>query len=191
MKSWGRLLLCGIVGGVIGSGGAIWSVRAGSLGMQTAIGPWQTGRDFGTARASPYIRAVVALRGLLALPAHEARYYTAATDSAGRPLDGNCRYRIEGGALPAAWWSLTLYDPAGYLVDNSAGIHAIGSAGLPPAEAVHWTVTMAPDRQPGHWLPTGRARRVQLTLRAYLPQDGGTGDLTTAQLPVITREGCA
>ncbi len=191
MRSWARLLICGVAGVVIGSGAAVWSVRAGSLGMQQAIGPWMTGRDFGTADASAYTRAVVALRGLLALPAHEARYYTAATDDAGRPLDGACRYRMTGGALPAKWWSVTLYDPEGYLVSNPADIYSIGSASLPPAEGAHWAVAIAPSRQAGRWLPSGGVHRFQLTLRAYLPQDGGKGDLTRAQLPVIAREGCA
>lgn len=191
MTNWARLLIGGVAGIVIGSGAAIWSVRSGSLGAQNAIGPWFTGRDFGTASASAHTRALVALRGLLALPASEARYYTAAVDDAGRPLMGNCRYTVSGGALPAKWWSLTLYDRAGYLVPNAANIHAIGSASLPPAEAARWTVAIAPDAQPGRWLPTGGSAPFELTLRAYLPADRGKGDLTRAQLPRIKRERCA
>lgn len=191
MKAGARLLICGAIGLLVGSGSAIWSVRAGALDGGERAGPWYTGRDFGTARANPYVRAVVALRGLLALPASEARYYTAATDDAGQPLDGRCRYRITGGALPTRWWSLTLYDRAGYLVPNAAGIYSLGSASLPAAEASRWTVFAAPDRQPGHWLPTARIARFELTLRAYLPADGGTGNFTAAQLPSITRESCA
>ncbi|MBY0521327.1 MAG: DUF1214 domain-containing protein [Sphingomonas sp.] len=191
MRSWARLLICGTAGIVLGAGAALWSVRAGSLGMRTTIGPWTTGRDFGTAAASAHTRAVVALGGLLALPAHEARYYTAADDDAGRPLDGRCRYRVSGGAIPAKWWSLTLYDNAGYLVPNSAGRYSVGSIGLSPVDAARWTVVVAPEAQPGRWLPTGRAGRFQLTLRAYLPADGGTGDLVPGQLPRIVREDCA
>ncbi|OYY72485.1 DUF1214 domain-containing protein [Sphingomonas sp. 28-63-12] len=191
MKSWARLLIGGVAGVLIGGAAAIGSVRAGSLGAQNAIGPWMTGSDFGTAAASPYTRAVVALRGLLALPASEARYYTATTDNDGRPLDGACRYRITGGALPAKWWSLTFYDPAGYLVPNRAGIYSVGSVSLGVAEAARWTVIVAPDQQPGRWLPSGGAGRFDLTLRAYLPADGGMGDFTRRQLPQIVREACA
>ncbi len=191
MRSWARLLVCGLGGALIGSGTAVWSVRAGSLGMQNAIGPWMTGRDFGTAEASAYTRAVVALRGLLALPAREARYYTAAADDAGRPLDGKCRYRLSGGAMPARWWSVTLYDPEGYLVPNQAGIYSVGSASLSQAEQARWSIEIAAQRQSGRWLPSGGAHRFQLTLRTYLPADGGSGDLSRAQLPTIEREGCA
>ncbi len=127
---------------------------------------------------------------LLALPATEARYYTAAVDDAGRPLEGRCTYAINGGGLPGRWWSLTLYDRAGYLVANQPGIYSVGSAGLPSSEQAHWTVVASPDKQPGHWLPTGGIDRFELTLRAYLPDDGGKGNFTQAQLPSIVREAC-
>ncbi|OYY66387.1 DUF1214 domain-containing protein [Sphingomonas sp. 28-62-11] len=191
MKNWARLLIGGVAGVLIGSGAAIWTVRAGSLGAQNAIGPWYTGRDFGSEAASGYTRAVVALRGLLALPASEVRYYTAATDDAGQPLTGNCTYTLTGGALPAKWWSVTLYDRAGYLVPNPAEIYSVGSASLSPAEAARWAVTIAPTKQPGRWLPTGNPAPFELTMRAYLPADRGKGDFTRAQLPQIKRERCA
>jgi hypothetical protein len=191
VRPWARYLVCSVAGLLIGCGGAIWSVRAGALGSTDKIGAWTTGRDYGTAQASAHTRAVVALRGLLALPASEARYYNAATDDAGRALEGRCRYRIDGVGLPAKWWSLTLYDPAGYLVANQPGIYSVGSAGLLAPEQAHWSVIVARDPQPGHWLPTGKIGRFELTLRSYLPEDGGKGNFTRAQLPRITRETCA
>ena len=191
MKRWMRYLICGFLGVLIGAGSAAWSIRIGALGSNQKIGAWTTGKDFGTAQASAYTRAVVALRGLLALPATEARYYNAAVDSAGHQLEGRCRYRVAGVGLPAKWWSLTLYDRDGYLVANRPGIYSFGSAGLPSAEQAHWAVTIAPDQQPDHWLPTGHAAHFELTLRAYLPDDGGKGNFTKDQLPTITREDCA
>ena len=190
MRPWARYVVCGIAGLAIGTGSAVVSVRAGALGANQAIGPWATGKDFGTAKASAYTRAVVALYGLLALPATEARYYTATTDDGGQPLDAKCRYRVSGGTLATKWWSLTLYDPAGYLVDNQPGIYSVGSVALPAPEQANWTVVVAPTVQPGHWLPSGGKGRFALTLRAYLPSDGGRGNFTVAQLPHIMREGC-
>ena len=191
MKRWMRYLICGVLGVLIGAGGAAWSIRIGALGSAQKIGAWTTGKDYGTAEASAYTRAVVALRGLLALPATEARYYNAAVDSKGRRLEGRCRYQVVGGGLPTKWWSLTLYDSEGYLVANQPGLYSIGSAGLPSAEQGRWSVTIAPDQQPDHWLPTGRVAHFELTLRAYLPDDGGNGNFTRDQLPAITREDCA
>jgi hypothetical protein len=190
MRPWGRYLACTLAGLAIGCGGALAAVKAGALGANAPIGAWTTGRDFGTARASAYTRAVVALYGLLALPASEARYYTAMVDDAGQPLDGRCRYRVTGGALPAAWWSLTLYDKAGYLVANPAGIYSVGSLGLPAGEQANWSVLVGPQPRQGHWLPSDPASSFALTLRAYLPNDGGRGNLTAAELPHIVREGC-
>lgn len=191
MKLWARMAICGLAGLVAGGAASIASVRQGTLDAQSAIGPWMTGRDFGTAAASSYTRAIVALRGLLALPATEARYYTASTDDAGELLRGTCRYRVSGSALPAKWWSLTLYDKAGYLVPNRAGIYSVGSASLAPTEVAAWTIIIAPEQQPGRWLPTGGAAPFELTLRTYLPDGGGKTDFTRGQLPRIVRESCA
>src|SRR4051812_3300826 len=134
MRPWMRYLICGVLGVLIGAGGAVWSIRIGALGSADTMGAWTTGKDFGSAQASAYTRAVVALRGLLALPASEARYYNAAVDSEGHSLEGRCRYRVLGSGLPTRWWSLTLYDTKGYLVANQPGIYSVNSAGMPSAE---------------------------------------------------------
>jgi len=183
-------VVCAMVGIVAGILLAVHSVSSGVFGSQTAIGPWTTGSDFGTADASAKTRAVVARRGLLALPASEARYYNAAVDDSGQALNGHCRYRISGGALPARWWSLTVYDGDGYLVKNDPGVYSIGSAALRPDEQVRWNVAVAPNKQPGNWLPSGNIDHFELTLRVYLPADGGSGNLERTQLPAITREAC-
>jgi hypothetical protein len=190
VKSWARYLICGLAGAAIGVGAAVYSVRAGAFGSSVRIGPWATGSDFGTAEAGAYTRAVVALRGLLALPAREARYYTASQDDSGRPLDGRCAYRIRGGEADGAWWSLTLYGRDGFLVRNPANIWSVGSAALPPAERQGWAITASPDRRPGHWLPTGSIDRFELTLRIYLPGDGGRANLPRERLPGIERLDC-
>ncbi len=191
MKAWARYLICAVAGIAAGAGFAVYSVRAGAFGSSVRIGPWTTGTDFGVAEAGAYTRATVALRGLLALPAREARYYTAAADDEGRPLDGRCRYRITGGEAGGAWWSLTLYGTDGFLVANSANIWSVGSAAMPAAERKNWTIFAAPKPQPGRWLPTGGIHRFELTLRSYLPEDGGGANLPRERLPRIERQSCS
>lgn len=191
MRRWVRYLICGLAGAALGIAAGVYSVRAGAFGSSDRIGPWATGMDFGTAETGAYTRAVVALRGLLALPASEARYYTAAEDDAGRPLDGRCTYRIRGGEQGGAWWSLTLYGRDGFLVANSANIWSVGSAALPPAERRGWTIIASPDRSAGHWLPTGGIDRFELTLRVYLPEDEGRSNPPADRLPRIARIDCA
>ena len=190
MKPWARFAVTIVAGIALGLGAAVAGVKSRALGSDTRIGAWSTGKDFGSAQAGPLTRAVVAVKGLLALPASEARYYTATVDDAARPLDGRCSYRVTGGALPARWWSLTLYGADNFLVKNDADIFSVASMALSPAEAGGWTIAVAPDRTAGHWLPTGRAARFDLTLRSYLPADGGRGDLTATQLPKIERIAC-
>lgn len=211
MRTALRYVVAIVLGLVIGTAVAVRTVRAGALGSNVAIGPWQTGLDFGTADASAKTRAIVALRGLLALPAREARYYTAATDDAGQSLDGRCRYRVSGGTLPGRWWSLTLYDRDGYLVANPAGRYSVESSTVAPvavggaggdarvlaaifSSERGWTVSVAPTpmttRARINWLPTGAIDRFELTLRTYLPPDGGVGNPPRSALPSIVKEGC-
>lgn len=188
MRPWARYLIGLIVGLAAGAAYAVHTVRKGAMGSTVLIGPWTTATDLGTARQSAKTRAVVALNGLLALPAREARYYNAAVDDAGRPLDGRCRYRVTGGKLPGRWWSLTLYDAAGYLA--GPGPYSIESAAIPAAEAARWTVIVSPDRQEAHWLPTAGLDRFALTLRTYLPENAGRTSPARDQLPGIRREAC-
>ncbi len=194
-RTWFPYLLLVVVGLVAGFVYAVHSVRSGALGSGERIGAWETGRDFGTADQSASTRAIVALRGLLALPAAEARYYTARVDDAGRPLTANCTYRLTGGRLAAQFWTVTLYDADGYLVPNDAKVFSVGNMAMSPAEQSRWTILASPTQQPGRWLPTGgeagKTDPIALTLRAYLPADGGKGNFAAAELPPIRRETCA
>lgn len=215
MRTALRYLLTSVMGLAAGIGLAVQTVRAGALGSNVQIGPWATGLDFGTSDASAKTRAVVARRGLLALPAKEARYYTAATDDAGQPLDGRCRYRVAGGVIPGRWWSLTLYDRQGYLVKNQANRFSVQSSEVAHytpgvaaddqserAQAVRaifaaeqrWAIQVAPTPPPASaqasWLPTGGIERFELTLRIYLPADEGRSNPPRAMLPSIIKEAC-
>lgn len=186
VRSLLRYILTVLLGAALGIGWAVHTVRAGAFASNIRIGPWQTGRDFGTADASARTRAIVALSGLLALPAKEARYYTAITDDTGQSLDGRCRYRVIGGRLPGRWWSLTLYDRAGYLV--GPGPYSVESAAVRQSD--HWSIAVAPHPAGETTLPTTGSTSFALTLRLYLPDDGGRGDPPLAILPHIVKEGC-
>ncbi|MBX9662427.1 DUF1214 domain-containing protein [Novosphingobium sp.] len=185
--TWLGLIVLGLA---LGIGLAVWQIRSSGLGNDVRVGPWSTGRDVGTANADIKTRAIVALRGLLALPAREARYFTAATDSAGAPLSGKCRYALSGGAIEARWWSVTLYDRGGWLIANRWNRHSVGSARIPAGETDKWTVLIGPDEQPGLWIPTGGDGPFELTLRAYRPQGLMARDPARISLPTITRREC-
>jgi len=179
MRVWLRYAVAGFAGLLLGGGAAALSVRAAAFSGDEQIGPWVSGGDFGSARGSARTRAIVALTGLLALPAREARYYTAARDDRDRWLDGRCRYRVSGGPMPGTWWSLTAYAD-NYLIPNPAHLYSISSA---QAGRGRWSAIVGPVPAPGLWIPTGGAKRFDLTLRVYLPSG-------TPAMPRIEQIGC-
>ena len=60
MAPWARYVICGVAGLALGAGAAVQRVRSGAFGASIAIGPWTTGKDFGTTVADAYTRATVA-----------------------------------------------------------------------------------------------------------------------------------
>ena len=190
MKSWQRYTLCialGVVGGVTF---AVHQVRGGLAAATITNGAWTTGKTFGTAAADPLTRARVALGGLLALPAREAMYFTAKVDDDGKPLDGRCTYLVSGGKLDGRWWSVTLYEGAGWLVKNTANRWSIPAHAATLHDDGTWSFTVSPDEQPGAWLPTGGVEAFDLTLRLYHPSAAVQAAPEKALLPTIQQQGC-
>ena len=91
-------------------------------------GNWVTS-DVGVYGTQYLRRARVAKFGLGALPPEDARYARARVDADGAPLNGSHRYvlRFERGQFPPvnAFWSVTVYGPDRYFVDNPIGRYAI------------------------------------------------------------------
>ena len=191
MRTFFKWLAVIFIGIALGTGLAVWQIRSSGLGDDIRIGPWSTGRDIGTADADMKTRAIVALRGLLALPKQEARYFTATTDSAGAPLDGKCSYTLSGGTIEARWWSVTLYDRQGWLIANRWNRHSIGSARIPAEQAGSWSFIVAPGGAEGLWIPTATDGPFELTLRAYRPSGTLASDPAQVTMPAITKGECA
>jgi len=127
MKLALRIRLSLILGIATGLGATWFSLRAGTSAFEERRGSWITSHDFGSADASDRARSIVALRGLMALPAREAIYFNAATDSEGRVLDGGCRYRVAGPPLAARWWSMTAYGTDSHLISNPDYAYSSGA----------------------------------------------------------------
>jgi hypothetical protein len=86
MRAFLKWLGIVLVGLAVGTGVAIWQIRNSGMGEDISIGPWTTGRDIGTETTDLKTRAAVALRGLLALPKEEARYFTTRRSAAFRQM---------------------------------------------------------------------------------------------------------
>lgn len=191
MKSWHRYAIT-LVGGLAVGLGAAWALTGGGLGDGgIRNGPWTTSLGYGTKTTDPLTRAMVARSGLLALPAKETVYWMAKSDASGAPLDGDCRYSLSGTPLDARWWSVTVYDDKGYLVDNPGRIWSVNGANVALDAKGEWRVTISPDRPAsGAWLPGIERQRFQLTLRMYNPGKTFRADPARAALPRIVKEGC-
>jgi hypothetical protein len=132
------------------------------------VGGWRSDFAIGSRAADPYTRARVARHGLLALAKSEAVYLTRTVDDAGAPLREACSYRLSGGAMPAGWWSVTLYDAASMLPANTDGALSFDAS---RAGEGAWEALIAPTRPQGaeHWISSRNAGTFDLTLRLYMP----------------------
>lgn len=151
--------------------------RARSTGRSVVNG-WSYSLDLGAYGTNYLLRAEVARYGLGALHPEEALYAQARTDAAGEPLHGSRRYvlRFGRGTQPPvdAFWSLTLYGPDGFLVDNPLGRYSIGdrTEGLQVGSGGELEIQIQadpPPQGPSNWLPAPR-ERFELSLRCYQPR---------------------
>jgi hypothetical protein len=121
-------------------------------------------------------RAVTARFGLGANSPREAEYPITDRDSAGRRLDGRHDYRI---TFPAheppvnAFWSLTLYNRASFMVPNPLGRYALGdrTPGLRRGRDGSLTIYIGhrkPSTGSSNWLPAPSAG-FRLMMRLYQP----------------------
>jgi hypothetical protein len=194
-KRMGTVLrgIAALVLGVALGLGATWFMldRAIATGG-VSNGPWSTSLTIGAPEAGPYVRAAVAVAGLLALDRREAVYLTAYTDSDGRPLDGRCRYRLEGGALPARWWSITAYGADHFLIPNDQKTYSFTSDDATRLNNTIYIVHLSstPPAGQGGWIPVREGEPFSLTLRLYNPREGTLERLRTVPLPRIRRESC-
>ncbi len=159
-----------------------------------AIGNWYGDLAMGSENASPYFLARIARHGLLALANTKAIYFTRITDDSGRPLTEACDYRLSGGAMPARWWSVTLYNSDNFLPDNSDGALSFdASRAAQQSGDGSWSAVISPSRPSGEtgWLSSKAGGEFDLTFRLYVPDDGVLGDPAgMIDAPSVTRIGC-
>jgi len=131
--------------------------------------------DYGTDYA---FRAVVAIVGLGANTPDEATYPTGIADADGALYSGANEYRLTfpPGAEPPAryFWSLTVYDSAGYLVANPIDRYSLGPSHPPlvrrPDGSIVIAIQQAQPSEPDlNWLPAPPGG-FRLNLRLYGPR---------------------
>ncbi|MEO1641744.1 MAG: DUF1214 domain-containing protein [Pseudomonadota bacterium] len=198
MKSVLIWILAGILGAVLGGVSAL--VMAGLLpvgpkiGGMVEVGGWTSDWSIGSQSANPYVRARVARHGLLALRKEEAVYFTKTVDDEGKPLREACVYRVEGGKLPAEWWSITLYDGKSRLPMNGDGALSFDQTAVAPDNQTDWAFTVArdiPEAEQDDWVSSRNAGQFDLMLRLYRPSAAFLNAPETMLIPPrISRLSC-
>src|ERR671923_1050632 len=126
------------------------------------IGAWTAWPKTGTVDIDPYARAAIARSGELPIGSGDGIAFYARTDDAGNALDGRCETLLRGVTPAARFWTLTLYDPEGQLVANSANRYGFTSQEITRFSDGSFQIVVAPRARPGNWLPSGGADRYVL-----------------------------
>lgn len=177
---------------LLGLGSAYWSISAPQPmigGVQ--VGPWKTWPRIGARDADPYSRAVVARTGGIPLGAGEGLAFVAEADSAGRPLDAACAYRVGSVTPQTRHWTLTVYTP-----DGRPAVSELERAGFTSEEVLRepdgrFNLVLSREASPGNWLRLPASGRFTLVLRLYdTPVAVGTAALETRTVPAIEMLEC-
>jgi hypothetical protein len=190
MRTALKILAVLVVGTLLGLGLTWFTVVRGTMGGGISDGPWKTSLHAGSSEGGPYLRASVALHGLLALNRNETIYYTAATDGDGAALDGACVYRIAGRDPPTRWWSITAYGADDFLIPNAAGRYSVSKNSVMRAADGSFIITASKDAAAVNGIAVA-AGRFSLTLRLYNPERAVAANPAHVALPAIRKVRCA
>ena len=153
-------------------------------GQRVTVGQWSSDYSIGTTATDPKTRAMIARRGIMALPRSEAVYFTTTQDADGDVLRDSCTYELSGqNDMGALWWSITLYDEADFL-PKMAGNYSINSDQFGAAD--NFNIGISKDGDLSH----RDAGNFDLTLRLYKPQDWVISEPSRLSLPTVKRLSC-
>ena len=158
---------------------------------------WSSVPSLGDPKRSIYTRAYVATYGLFALSKPESVYFSADHDISEDSLDGSLCYILSGNDIQSAsvsprWWSLTVYDDDGYLVESSEKQYSYNSENIIYNSTGNFEVYLA-DRPAGNiqnWIKTPTDGLFSVVLRVYQPGEEFFSNLKRVDLPIIEKVDC-
>ena len=170
----------------------------GGAGLRQPRGSWSMTDAWGDRERmqGKYLqRATAALYGLFGLDREEAAYFGTSIDIEGERLRGEDRsyvLRFPPGSTPPvrAFWSVTVYDSAGFLIRNPIGRYSIGdrTPGLRHDADGGLTIHLQADapavEYQANWLPVPKDF-FSLTLRLYRPDASQISTYTPPPVRVI------
>lgn len=177
------------VGAILGVVSALAVLGNGEMTGQFEHDRWIGNTMIGSGAADAYTRGIVARTGLLALERSEAIYFHRYVDDQGERLREGCSYELSGGALPARWWSITIYAADDFLPVNGDAALSIDASQIGATDA--WTASVSAERAgANHWISTRSAGEFSLTLRLYNPHESASDDPGRITYPAIVRTHC-
>jgi len=176
MISTNHLVQAVIIGAVLAYLTATLIINAKINAIKTTVNGWSTTLQCGRPGSGVLLRAASAKFLPAVNIAEEAVYYTTTVDSEKKTLNGRHNYLLHfpAGELPPndAFWSLTMTDVVGYMVNNPIDRYALGDrSGLVQNSDGSTDIYIqgaAPAGHEANWLPSP-AGKFKLWLRVYLP----------------------
>lgn len=185
------LVASALLGLAVGFASAFAVLKNGQLLGQTTYDYWFGNELAGSTAADPYTRGIVAMIGLLALSRDETIYFHRYKDHEGQRLREGCTYELQGGPLPARWWSITVYADDDFLPVNGENASSVDATQIVRDESGRWTVRLASDRAGAqNWIATRNAGAYSLSIRLYNPEARARDDASTIPFPKLLRLGC-
>ncbi len=148
--------------------------------LARVVNGWQMNTDTMGVYGNYYLkRAIIAMAGLGANQPEDAIYPMLLVDAEGKPLRGDGKYIVhfdKGEVPPAgAFWSITMYDEAGFQVANPINRFAIGDRDALKFNADGSLDILIQHASPGkdlesNWLPAPASGTLGITMRLYAPK---------------------
>lgn len=179
------------VAAVLGLSTAWYAVDRGVPFGSVAIGDWIAWPDLGSANADPYSIAMLARSGEVPLGTGEGLAFEATVDHQGRPLSGNCRYRVSGQTPPARMWTLAAYDATGKLMATQARRQGFHSREILRRPDGGFDIVVSTEVAPANWLPIAGVDRFKLVFRLYDTPLTTSTEAIASTMPDIIREACS
>jgi hypothetical protein len=160
----------------VAQGKAAMAAEMKSLGEM--VNNWGLTYDMGRYGNRYAYRAAWTFVGIGGNLIEDAFYPLTLLDSEGEQLTGEHSYTLtfDDGAWPpaSAFWSITMYDLEGYLVDNPLDRYALGDrSGMEPNPDGSLTIYIQGEppgkEKEANWLPAPKSGPFKLSMRLYVP----------------------
>lgn len=184
------LLMMSAVALGVGFGLSYYALTDGRLFGVAQVGPWAAWPDVGSNAPNPYTRGHLARTAAFELGQAEGLQFTATADSAGRPLDRSCTYRISGRTPLATFWTLVALDPDGINVAAADVAPALRSSDIVRNNDGAMDIRVGTRLAPGNWLELAGSGPFKLVLSLY-DTAVFSGFSSNEAMPAIYREDCA